>query len=57
MEAFGRDLLALQKEPPKTLGKASITLKELQTLVVKVEVNLNNRPITYVSSVSQAKNP
>lgn len=34
----------------KTLGKASITLTELQTLAVEVEAVLNDRPITYVSS-------
>ena len=33
----------------KTLGRASITLTELQTLTVEVEAILNDHPITYVS--------
>lgn len=34
----------------KTLGKASITLTELQMLAVEVEAVLNDRPTTYVLS-------
>ena len=34
----------------RSLGKASITLTELQTLAVEVEAILNDRPITSVSS-------
>ena len=34
----------------KTLGRARITLMELQTLIVEIEAILNDRPITYVSS-------
>ena len=34
----------------KTLGRASVTLDELQTLIVEVEAIQNDRPITFVSS-------
>ena len=34
----------------KTLGKASATLTDLQTLVVEVQAILNDRPLTHVSS-------
>ena len=30
----------------KTLGKASVTLTELQTLTIEIEAILNDRPIT-----------
>ena len=33
----------------KTLGRAHITLLTLQTVIVKVEALLNDRPLTYVS--------
>jgi hypothetical protein len=33
----------------KTLGRTSVTLEELQTLIVEVEAILNDRPITSVS--------
>ena len=34
----------------KTLGRTFITLQTLETVVVKVESILNERPLTYVSS-------
>ena len=33
----------------KVLGRSSVTLQELQTLVVEIEAVLNDRPLTYVS--------
>ena len=43
-------LLGLSKRAiKKPLGRALITLTELQTLAVEVEAILNDRPITYVS--------
>ena len=33
----------------KVLGRSSVTLTVLQTLIVEVEAILNNRPLTYVS--------
>ena len=46
---FWERLVGLTKRAiKKTLGKAFITLTELQTLVVEVEAILNDRPITYV---------
>ena len=48
---FWERLIGLTKRAiKKTLGRASITLMELQTLIVEVEATLNDRPITYVSS-------
>ena len=47
---FWERLLGLSKRAiKKTLGRALITLTELQTLAVEVEAILNDRPITYVS--------
>ena len=47
---FWERLIGLTKRAiKKTLGKASITLTELQTLTTEVEAILNDRPITYVS--------
>jgi len=34
----------------KTLGCAYVTFSGLQTIIVQIEVHLNNRPLTYVSS-------
>lgn len=48
---FCERLIGLTKSAIKTtLGKASITLTELQTFATEVEALLNDRPITYVSS-------
>ena len=48
---FWERIIGLTKRAiKKTLGKASITLTELQTLATEVEAVLNDRPITYVSS-------
>jgi len=33
----------------KTLGRAHVSLQVLQTVVVEVELTLNNRPLTYIS--------
>ena len=41
----------------KTLGRAFITLLELQTLTVEIEGILNDRPLTYVSSDLQDDEP
>ena len=34
----------------KTLGRAFVTLKQLETIIVEIEAMLNDRPLTYVSS-------
>jgi hypothetical protein len=48
---FWERLIGLTKTAlKKTLGRASVTLEELQTLIVEVETILNDRPITFVSS-------
>ena len=48
---FWERLIGLTKKAiKKTLGRAMITLTELQTLAVEVEAILNERPITHVSS-------
>ena len=47
---FWERLIGLSKRAiKKTLGRAFITLTELQTPAVEVEAILNDRPITYVS--------
>ena len=34
----------------KTLGRAHVTLTQLETVIVEIEAMLNNRPLTYVSA-------
>lgn len=34
----------------KVLGRAAVTYDELQTLLTEIEANLNDRPLTFVSS-------
>ncbi|XP_060559098.1 uncharacterized protein LOC132719352 [Ruditapes philippinarum] len=41
----------------KVLGKASINLQTLQTIVTEVEAMMNDRPITYVSSARDDPEP
>ena len=33
----------------KTLGRAFVTLQQLETIITEIEVMLNDRPLTYVS--------
>jgi len=33
----------------KTLGRAFVTLQQLETIVIEIEAMLNDRPLTYVS--------
>lgn len=48
---FWERLIGLSKKLlKKTLGRAFITLSELQTLAVEIEAILNDLPLTYVSS-------
>ena len=48
---FWERLIGLTKQAvKKTLGRAFITLPQLETIVVEVEAMLNDRPLTYVSS-------
>ena len=55
---FWEQLIGLTKKAiRKTLGTASVTLTELQTLTVDVEAILNDRPITCVSSDSADEEP
>lgn len=55
---FWERLLGLSKRAIlKTLGRALITLTELQTLAVEVEAILNDRPITYVSGDAVDEEP
>jgi len=47
---FWERLIGLTKATiKKTLGRAHISLQVLQTVVVEVELILNNRPLTYLS--------
>ena len=41
----------------KTLGRAFITLNDLQTIIVEVEAVLNDRPLTHLSSVTGDPEP
>ena len=34
----------------KSLGKASLSWNELESVLLDVEVNLNNRPLTYIEN-------
>ena len=44
-------LIGLTKKAiKKTLGRAHVTLASMQTIIVEIEVHLNNRPLTFVSS-------
>ena len=48
---FWERLIGLTKlSLKKVLGKANITLEELQTITTEIEAVLNDRPITYISS-------
>ena len=46
-----------KKAVSKTLGRASVTLIELQTLVVEIKATLNDRLIIYVSTDIGDKEP
>ena len=55
---FWERLIGLSKNAlKKTLGRAFITLLELQTLTVEIEGILNDRPLTYASSDLQDDKP
>ena len=48
---FWERLIGLTKNAlKKVLGRAQITLPELQTIIVEIEAILNDRPLTYVST-------
>ena len=48
---FWERLIGMTKQTvKKTLGRAFITLPQLETIVVEIEAMLNDRPLTYVSS-------
>ena len=50
-EGYWKRLIRLTKNAlKKTLGRASVTLSSLQTLIIGIKAHLNNRPLTYVSS-------
>ena len=34
----------------KTLGRAFVTLEQLETFIVEIKAMLNDKPLTYVSS-------
>ena len=47
---FERIIQSMKRCLKKTVGKARLTLDELNTVVIQVEAILNSRPISYVSS-------
>jgi len=48
---FWERIIGLTKQAvKKTLGRAFISLKQLETVVTEVEAMLNDRPLTYLSS-------
>jgi hypothetical protein len=55
---FWERLIGLTKSAiKKVLGRTSISLTSLQTIVVEVEAILNDRPLTYVSSYVEDSEP
>ena len=47
---FWERMVGLTKQAiKKTLGRAFVTLTQLETIVVEIEAMLNDRPLTYVS--------
>ena len=55
---FWERLIALTKTAiKKTLGRAHVSLMVLQTIVVEVELILNNQPLTYLSDDVQDPEP
>ena len=48
---FWERLIGLTKQAvKKTLGRAFVTLPQLETIIVEIEAMLNDKPLTYVSS-------
>ena len=47
---FERIIQSMKRCLKKTVGKARLTLDELNTVVIQIEAILNSRPISYVSS-------
>ena len=48
---FWERMIGITKQAvKKTLGKAFVTVKQLETIIVEIEAMLNDRPLTYVSS-------
>ncbi|XP_028415673.1 uncharacterized protein LOC114539152 [Dendronephthya gigantea] len=47
---YERLIQELKKTLYKTLGKTHLTYHQLQTVIMDIERNLNNRPLTYVES-------
>ena len=54
---FWERLVGMVKTSLKTLGRAFITLTDLQTIIVEVEAVLNDRPLTHLSSVTGDPEP
>ena len=47
---FWERMVGLTKQAiKKTLGRAFVTLQQLETIVTEIEAMLNDRPLTYVS--------
>ena len=48
---FWEHIIGMTKQAVrKTLGRTSITLKQLETVITEIEAMLNDRPPTYISS-------
>ena len=48
---FWERMVGLTKQAiKKTLGRAFVTLQQLETIVIEIEAMLNDRPLTYVST-------
>ena len=48
---FWERMIGITKQSvKKTLGRAFVTLEQLETIIVEIEAILNDRPLTYVSS-------
>ena len=48
---FWERMVGLTKQAiKKTLGRAFVTLQQLETIVIEIEAILNDRPLTYIST-------
>jgi len=55
---FWERMIGLTKQAlKKTLGRAYVTLTQLETVIVEIEAMLNNRPLMFVSAESATTHP
>ena len=52
---YERLIRDLKKTPYKSLGICHLSFDNLETVIMDIEINMNNRPLTYVESESEEK--